>query len=95
MMPRVLNQQLTPQLAARLIAAGRAVYVGRPSVWGNPFRTSLTATRDDVIKQFERWLIRSPTRVAQAKSELRGKDLVCWCKPLACHADVLLRVANS
>ena len=22
--------------------------------------------------------------------ELRGKDLVCWCAPLPCHADILL-----
>lgn len=28
-------------------------------------------------------------------SELRGKDLACWCKPGApCHADVLLDLAN-
>lgn len=28
--------------------------------------------------------------------ELRGKDLACWCKPSdACHADVLLQLANE
>ena len=27
---------------------------------------------------------------------LRGKNLACWCKPgTACHADVLLRLANE
>ena len=26
---------------------------------------------------------------------LRGKDLVCWCAPEACHADVLLKLANA
>lgn len=33
--------------------------------------------------------------VDDAKRELRGKDLACWC-PLdhPCHADVLLEVAN-
>ena len=31
-----------------------------------------------------------------ARTELRGKDLSCWC-PLdqACHADILLDIANS
>jgi Domain of unknown function (DUF4326) len=29
-----------------------------------------------------------------ALPELRGKDLVCWCAPLACHSDVLLRLAR-
>lgn len=26
---------------------------------------------------------------------LRDKDLVCWCAPLPCHGDVLLRLANQ
>lgn len=31
-----------------------------------------------------------------ARSELRGKNLACYCKPDdACHADVLLELANS
>ncbi len=29
-------------------------------------------------------------------TELRGKDLACWCKPdQPCHADVLLEIANA
>jgi len=34
--------------------------------------------------------------VEEIIAELRGKDLACWC-PLdrPCHADVLLRIANS
>lgn len=27
--------------------------------------------------------------------ELRGKDLLCWCYPAPCHADVLLELAND
>jgi len=27
--------------------------------------------------------------------ELRGLDLVCWCKPYACHGDLLLGLANA
>ena len=30
-----------------------------------------------------------------ALPELRGKDLVCWCAPLACHGDLLLRLAGE
>jgi hypothetical protein len=33
--------------------------------------------------------------MAAAKTELRGKDLVCWCAPKLCHADVLLEIANA
>lgn len=29
------------------------------------------------------------------KRELRGRDLVCWCFPLTCHGEILLRIANE
>jgi hypothetical protein len=28
----------------------------------------------------------------KALHELEGRDLVCWCAPLPCHRDVLLRL---
>lgn len=34
--------------------------------------------------------------VTDAPTELRGKDLACWCKQdEPCHADVLLELANG
>lgn len=34
--------------------------------------------------------------VSEARRELVGRDLMCWCATdLACHADVLLEVANA
>jgi hypothetical protein len=37
-----------------------------------------------------------PVTIDDVIRELRGKDLLCWC-PIGqpCHADVLLRIANS
>ncbi|MCW1932649.1 DUF4326 domain-containing protein [Pararhodobacter zhoushanensis] len=33
---------------------------------------------------------------AEIRTELRGKNLACWCKPGApCHVDVLLEIANA
>jgi hypothetical protein len=33
---------------------------------------------------------------AEARRELRGRDLACWCSlDGPCHADVLLKVANA
>jgi hypothetical protein len=32
---------------------------------------------------------------AKMKAELRGKDLVCHCAPDACHAEVILTIANE
>lgn len=99
-----------------------AVYVGRPSKWGNPFawsaypssrlqtsidgehyrvRFSDSQRRSWAVTDFEnawvygRWLDGYPTP-EQARAELAGRDLACWC-PVGekCHADVLLTVANG
>lgn len=73
-----------------------AVYVGRPSKWGNPFKIGVDGNREEVISEYKQWLM----SVEQAYlifylTELRGKDLVCWCAPLSCHADILLEMANT
>lgn len=71
------------------------VYIGRPSKFGNPFVLGRDGDRATVIARYEAWLRSQPALVEAAKRELRGKNLVCWCAPLACHGDVLLRVANE
>lgn len=71
------------------------VYIGRPSKFGNPFVIGQHGTRADVVKRYEEWLRSKPALMKAAKRELRGKSLVCWCAPLACHGDVLLRIANE
>ena len=65
-----------------------AVYVGRPSKWGNPFSV---IDRGMAVRLYERNVL--PDLPVH---ELRGKDLACWC-PLdcACHRDVLLKAANG
>jgi len=78
------------------------IYVGRPSAWGNPFSHRAgtlakfrVATREEAIERYREWLLGQPELVERARSELRGKILGCWCKPLACHGDVLASVANN
>ena len=74
-----------------------AVYVGRPSKFGNPFVIGPDGTRDEVIASFRHWVETTEQGAAvadAARSELRGKDLICYCKPEACHADVLVELAN-
>lgn len=83
-----------------------AIYVGRPSKWGNPFtigqRDSIhhevVMDRDWVVSRYRSWLehsLEAKPLYDLIKSELKNKDLVCWCAPKACHADVLLEVANG
>lgn len=72
-----------------------AVYIGRPSKFGNPFATGRDGTRAEVIDKYREYLSQNPALVKAAKTELKGKDLVCWCAPDACHGDVLLEIAND
>lgn len=83
-----------------------SVNVTRGTDWGNPFRVGdcldlgpslgvLTITRTLAVELYAAWVLErgwgQPIR-----TELAGKDLVCWCSPyLACHADFLLELANS
>ena len=66
-----------------------AIYCGRGSPWGNPFKIGRDGTRDDVCDKFENEIL--PTLDV---SMLRGKDLVCFCAPMRCHCDAILRKAN-
>lgn len=89
-MPRVLNKR-----TASAEDLKGAIYVGRPSDFGNPFVIGKDGDREEVIRKYTLWLLERPALVAKAKRLLAGKDLVCWCAPEACHADVLLAVANN
>jgi hypothetical protein len=76
------------------------IYVGRPTMWGNPFDLAVT---------YEEWLtlgarcwnelgVSSPrlAKILIGLPLIRGLNLACWCpldKP--CHADVLLELANK
>jgi hypothetical protein len=77
-----------------------AVYVGRPSRWGNPYvvgtisdhRPARYGLGDQiVVREVGRRRYRDDYLAG-----LAGRDLVCWC-PLGqrCHADVLLELANA
>jgi hypothetical protein len=70
-----------------------AVYVGRPSPWGNPYH-EFGISRERAVKLYRlyvgKWFLEDePERL----DPLRGHDLACWC-PLdqPCHADVLLEL---
>ncbi len=70
------------------------VYIGRPSIWGNPFEIGRDGTREEVIKKFANYLFHSAQLLAKLP-ELKGKTLGCWCAPLPCHGDILLKLANE
>ena len=71
-----------------------AVYIGRGSPYGNPFVIGQHGDREEVCKSYMFYVLYDPERVATFTENLRGKDLVCFCKPAQCHGDFLLEFVN-
>ena len=101
-MPIVVNltgtRRKSNQVGPNEVYIGRQARNGwRKSKWSNPFRlprNASTEQRAEVIAMYRRWLLGQSGLMA-ALPELRGKDLLCWCAPEACHGDVLIKLANS
>lgn len=65
------------------------VYVGRPTKWGNNLHD------DPPFDRYAAVIKNLVENYGYDISELRGKDLCCWCSiDQPCHADVLLKIAN-
>ena len=84
------------KIVNKKVYEGEGYYIGRPSVLGNPYRVSMG--REKCIELYREWLRREWVKGGDVKNELlrlvelsKEGDLVliCWCKPLACHGDVL------
>ena len=92
---KVLNKKALPSL----VTGVTRVYVGRPSVLGNPFVIGRDGNRDVVIAKYRNWLyanlatpeISTELQNLLAQARKGPLELVCWCAPQACHADVIIR----
>ena len=76
------------------------LFIGRPSYLGNPFVLGRHGGRDAVIAKYREYLkkLRAvDTEMFDAYMEgcVRNSVLVCYCKPLACHGDVLIEWLND
>ena len=78
------------------------VYIGRAAgskgYFGNPFIIGRDGDRDQVIRKYKEYFLKKVEEDAVFKSkvlELRGKRLGCFCKPLACHGDVIKEWINK
>lgn len=89
-----------------------AVKVDRSTRWGNPFRVGVHGTAAECVHRFTLlcggYICISDPKIEPSDlkaylayaaghlTDLKGKDLACWCrKGQPCHADVLLELANS
>ena len=67
------------------------IYIGRPSKWGNPFSIGKDGTRKEVIQKYKEYILGKPD-LLDSLHELKDKVLGCWCKPKACHGDILIEL---
>lgn len=104
MSTRVINIR---DLRPRGVLPPNHVYVGRAfyrngwelpcSRWANPF--IVEANDHDHSKacaKYKEYILKQNQSTIQANlKQLKGKTLVCWCKPKNCHADFLAEMADK
>ncbi len=80
------------------------VFIGRPELYGNPFKIGIDGTREEVIQKYKDWLLGLKFHYLEQErrrmiiltlSYLKGKRLGCYCKPKACHGDVLVELVED
>lgn len=86
------------------------VKVDRATKWGNPFiagrmspgeSPTMVLNNRHAFELYQSWAPAQDELVRNARAELRGKNLACWCfhpNPAqvdTCHASVLLEIANA
>lgn len=88
-MPKILNARY-----GGTWPHGNSIYVGRGTPWGNPFHIGDHGSRDEVMEKYREYVV-TQLNIMTSLDKLRGKDLVCWCAPLRCHAEVLLELLEG
>lgn len=99
------------QVASNLRNGLDAVNVSRPGPWGNPFVVGKDGTRPPCLHSYRLMLggyislnarasmgaqLAARDYIKANRESLRGKNLACWCPVgVACHADLLMEVANK
>lgn len=74
------------------------VYIGRGSLFGNPYRISKCRTRQMVIDWYREWFyheLKNPLFNAEVEKLRSATTLGCYCKPQACHGDVIIEYLEN
>lgn len=104
-MPKVLNALNLRNSHNLLEIPENAVYVGGACIyvpssdgkWGTPFFIgNKRVEREQASALYRDWLLHGDgQKLLDDIGELVCKDLICWCAPLPCHADILLQLAAT
>lgn len=94
---RVINLKVETEYQS-LKSTSNYEYIGRGSYWGNPYSMYEEGdAREEVIRKFKYDFDyeKFPNKEKKEVFKLAGKRLGCFCKPNACHGDVLADFLNS
>lgn len=76
------------------------IYIGRGSLWGNPHTMGHGdgPDREEVIRKYQAYFdekVKTDASFKRGVLGLRGLRLACFCKPEACHGDVIAAYLDS
>lgn len=79
------------------------IYIGRAGkgqdgYFGNPFKLSADEPRGATLDRYKIYFdnrIATDPEFKQRIHELKGKVLGCFCKPSACHGDIIVNYLNN
>ncbi len=88
-----------------------AIYIGRGSIWGNPYShkqgtkaTYVVNTREEAIQKYREYFL-SLLNATALLYQLKDKTLFCYCvgpngataqdKPYVCHGQILAELADG
>lgn len=94
---RVVNIKIEPEYQKEK-STPNYEYIGRGSYWGNPYSMYDEGDdRDEVIRKYKYDFDyeKFPNKERSEVYKLAGKRLGCFCKPQACHGDILADFLNS
>lgn len=95
----IRGQELCVRMIGQYRTEYQPVYIGREnsrcirSQWANIFKMNSESERGDVIMKYSDYL--NTSELIYQIYKLLGLTLGCWCKPKACHGDLLVHYANS
>ncbi|MCO5167849.1 MAG: DUF4326 domain-containing protein [Planctomycetes bacterium] len=95
MHPRVVNVRAPGARWDVYVGRGRCPVTGRGQRYGNPYPVRVHGKRAmilflDMLARRER-----ARGLQDARDELRGQVLGCWCAPRTCHGEVWARLADG
>ena len=69
------------------------VYIGRGSIYGNPYKIGKDGTREEVVEKYKKYFYKRMLTDKEFRDKvhsLKGKILGCYCAPDLCHGNVIL-----